>query len=180
MAIGGPDLRTAPALQAAPLPKLVARMPDPAAAPGAPLMAVKPTARVIVPGAIAALSQPRTDQQRIEKALPDKSAGSTPLALGLPDAPSDAIPAGIVAPPIRVETKPDRGVRDARADRSDRDEQDARRDRQRQAARRSLPPEPFKYPSYLGASPPKYNASQAPSSGKSNFACGKYERYGSI
>jgi Putative peptidoglycan binding domain len=175
MAIGGPDpLAAAPSITVVPEPKLVAREPVAAvasvAAPAPSNVTEKSAARIITPGAIAALSQPRPDRVDNAAVAPRPSAG--PAAI-------EPAPAVLIAPPKRVEAKVEpktereretRGVRDARAD----DQEAARRERQRQAARRSPPPEVFKYPSYLGATAPKYFATQT-SGVKSNFTSRFFE-----
>ncbi len=164
MAIGGPDLRSAAPIVTAPEPKLVARAPTALAPVAPPLPSAgteKASARIVTPGAIAALSRTR-----------DNSGAIGTGSVALPGA-IESAPAMLIDPPKRVEAaaiepksgRDMRGVRDARAD----DQDTARRERQRQAVRRSPPPETFKYPSYVGVTSPKYFVTQS-SSGKSNFS----------
>ena len=157
MAIGGPGARdvdpTSPAV-----PKLIAKENGATSGTiGSVAKDIPPTKRMVTPGAIAALSQPKQDQGA---AISD-ATGTAPTA---------AAPA--LKPAIG---KSERGVRDVRESREAREARAFREEierRQRQARRYAPPPQVFVYPSYVGVAP-KYFSAQTYTG---NFSARFYER----
>ncbi len=168
MAMGGPDPRLTEPDKA--LPKLIAResIAPAATAAGASSSDTSPATqgsrtanRVHVPGAIAALSQPRSNEPALTA---DEVAIATPPAL---------------KPQGGKNERDARSVRDARESREAREARLLREEierRQRQSRRYYAAPQPFSFPSYVGAAPPQYFASQAYSGPSGTFSQRFFER----